>query len=32
MDLFTVLGAALILCGNLLNLKAPGPTVARAGT
>jgi drug/metabolite transporter (DMT)-like permease len=32
MDLFTVLGAALILCGNLLNLKAPGPAVARAGT
>ena len=32
LDLFTVLGAALILCGNLLNLKAPGPIVARAGT
>jgi len=32
MDLFTVLGAALILCGNLLNLKAPGPIAARAGT
>jgi drug/metabolite transporter (DMT)-like permease len=25
LDMFTVLGAALILTGNLLNLKAPGP-------
>jgi drug/metabolite transporter (DMT)-like permease len=32
LDLFTVLGAALILTGNLLNLKAPGPVPARAGT
>ncbi|MET0678468.1 MAG: DMT family transporter [Bradyrhizobium sp.] len=32
LDLFTVLGAALILSGNLLNLKAPAPVPARAGT
>jgi drug/metabolite transporter (DMT)-like permease len=30
LDLFTVLGAALILAGNLLNLKAPAPVPARA--
>ena len=30
LDLFTVLGAALILTGNLLNLKA-GPSGSRAG-
>jgi drug/metabolite transporter (DMT)-like permease len=32
LDLFTVLGAALILTGNLLNLKAVDPVPARAGT
>lgn len=32
LDAFTVLGATLILTGNLLNLKAPGPVPARAGT
>jgi drug/metabolite transporter (DMT)-like permease len=32
LDVFTVLGAALILAGNLLNLKAPGPVAVRAGT
>jgi drug/metabolite transporter (DMT)-like permease len=32
LDLFTVLGAALILTGNLLNLKAADPVPARAGT
>jgi drug/metabolite transporter (DMT)-like permease len=32
LDLFTVLGATLILAGNLLNLKAPSPVPARAGT
>jgi len=32
LDLFTVLGATLILAGNLLNLKAPAPVPARAGT
>jgi drug/metabolite transporter (DMT)-like permease len=32
LDLFTVLGAALILTGNLLNLKPPGPVPVRAGT
>jgi len=32
LDLFTVLGAVLILSGNLLNLKAPAPVPARAGT
>jgi drug/metabolite transporter (DMT)-like permease len=31
LDAFTVLGAALILTGNLLNLKATGPVPARAG-
>jgi drug/metabolite transporter (DMT)-like permease len=32
LDLFTVVGAALILFGNLLNLRAPSPAPARAGT
>lgn len=32
LDAFTVFGAALILTGNLLNLKAAGPAPARAGT
>jgi drug/metabolite transporter (DMT)-like permease len=32
LDVFTVLGAALILTGNLLNLKAPERAPARAGT
>jgi drug/metabolite transporter (DMT)-like permease len=32
LDMFTLLGAALILTGNLLNLKAPDPVPARAGT
>ena len=32
LDIFTVLGAALILTGNLLNLRAAGPVPARAGT
>ena len=32
LDMFTVLGATLILGGNLLNLKAPAPLPARAGT
>jgi drug/metabolite transporter (DMT)-like permease len=32
LDLFTVLGATLILTGNLLNLKASDPVSARAGT
>jgi drug/metabolite transporter (DMT)-like permease len=32
LDMFTVLGAALILAGNLLNLKAVAPVPARAGT
>ncbi|WMT70904.1 DMT family transporter [Bradyrhizobium sp. Ash2021] len=31
LDLFTVLGAALILMGNLLNLKPNSPVPARAG-
>jgi drug/metabolite transporter (DMT)-like permease len=31
LDMFTVLGATLILAGNLLNLKAPAPLPARAG-
>ena len=31
LDLFTVLGAVLILTGNLLNLKTPDPIPARAG-
>ena len=30
LDMFTVLGAALILTGNLLNLKAADPVPARA--
>lgn len=32
LDAFTVLGAALILTGNLLNLKAADPVPARIGT
>jgi len=32
LDMFTVLGAVLILSGNLLNLKAPDPVPARVGT
>ena len=32
LDMFTVLGAALILTGNLLNLKSTDPVPARAGT
>jgi drug/metabolite transporter (DMT)-like permease len=32
LDRFTVLGAMLILTGNLLNLKAPSPVAAPAGT
>ena len=32
LDLFTVLGAALILTGNLLNLRTTNPAPARAGT
>ena len=32
LDLLTVLGAALILAGNLLNLKAPGPVAVHVGT
>ena len=32
LDLFTVLGAVLILTGNLLNLKPNTPVAARAGT
>jgi drug/metabolite transporter (DMT)-like permease len=32
LDIFTVLGAALILTGNLLNLKPNSPVPARAGT
>jgi drug/metabolite transporter (DMT)-like permease len=32
LDMFTVLGAILILTGNLLNLKAPSPVPAPAGT
>jgi drug/metabolite transporter (DMT)-like permease len=31
LDMFTVLGAALILTGNLLNLKASEPVAARVG-
>jgi len=31
LDLFTVLGAVLILTGNLLNLRAASPAPARAG-
>jgi drug/metabolite transporter (DMT)-like permease len=32
LDMFTVLGAALILTGNLLNLRSVHPLPARAGT
>src|ERR1700693_5770775 len=32
LDTLTMLGAALILTGNLLNLKAPGPVAVRGGT
>jgi len=32
LDIFTVCGAALILTGNLLNLKPNAPVAARAGT
>jgi drug/metabolite transporter (DMT)-like permease len=32
LDTFTVLGAVLILTGNLLNLKGPAPVPVRAGT
>jgi drug/metabolite transporter (DMT)-like permease len=32
LDMFTVLGAALILTGNLLNLKGPAPVPARLRT
>jgi drug/metabolite transporter (DMT)-like permease len=32
LDAFTVIGAALILTGNLLNLKSADPVPARAGT
>jgi len=32
LDAFTVLGAALILAGNLLNLRATGPVPARAAS
>jgi drug/metabolite transporter (DMT)-like permease len=32
LDMFTVLGAALILTGNLLNLRSSDPVPARAGT
>jgi drug/metabolite transporter (DMT)-like permease len=32
LDVFTVLGAVLILTGNLLNLRAADPAPARAGT
>jgi drug/metabolite transporter (DMT)-like permease len=31
LDVFTVLGAVLILAGNLLNLRAADPVPARAG-
>jgi drug/metabolite transporter (DMT)-like permease len=31
LDVFTILGAMLILAGNLLNLRAPGSAPARAG-
>jgi drug/metabolite transporter (DMT)-like permease len=31
LDLYTVLGAVLILTGNLLNLRAPDPLATRAG-
>jgi drug/metabolite transporter (DMT)-like permease len=32
LDVFTVLGAAMILTGNLLNLRAVNPAAARVGT
>jgi drug/metabolite transporter (DMT)-like permease len=32
LDMFTLLGAVLILTGNLLNLRAPSPVSARAAT
>ena len=32
LDAYTVIGAALILTGNLLNLKPSAPVAARAGT
>jgi drug/metabolite transporter (DMT)-like permease len=32
LDIFTVLGAVLILAGNLLNLRAADPAPAPAGT
>jgi drug/metabolite transporter (DMT)-like permease len=32
LDMFTVLGATLILIGNLLNLKTADPVPARLGT
>jgi len=32
LDMFTVLGAALILAGNMLNLRSPAPAAARAAT
>src|SRR6201994_3667767 len=32
LDIYTVLGAALILAGNLLNLRASAPVPARVGT
>ena len=32
LDMFSVLGAALILTGNLMNLRASDPVLARAGT
>jgi drug/metabolite transporter (DMT)-like permease len=32
LDMLTVLGATLILTGNLLNLKSADPVPARAGT
>jgi drug/metabolite transporter (DMT)-like permease len=32
LDMFTVFGAALILAGNLLNLRTPDPAPARVGT
>ena len=32
LDMFTVLGASLILAGNLLNLKSAAPVPARVAT
>jgi len=32
LDVWTILGAVLILVGNLLNLKGANPVPARAGT